>query len=224
MELHTGYPGVQAPLRPEYRNPHSAHHLSDPGQSIRSPWVYSAIHNPGQSLSPGPVADHEGLDEPIHPADLVERWICWETELSELSEVQMPRCYVPPCADQLGSCLELHVFCDASERAYGAVSYLKVEDKAGHIHVSFVMARSRVAPKKQLSMPRLELSAALSGAQLASTLRAELTLPIQRVIYWSDSTTVLTWLKSESCRYKVFVGRWHCGNSRSNRSPRLEVC
>eukprot|EP00063_Salmo_salar_P073595 XP_014048430.1 PREDICTED: uncharacterized protein LOC106601054 [Salmo salar] len=145
-------------------------------------------------------------DEPIHPADLVERWICWETELSELSEVQMPRCYVPPCADQLGSCLELHVFCDASKRAYGVVSYLREEDKAGHIHVSFVMARSRVAPKKQLSRPRLELSAALSGAQLASTLRAELTLPIQRVIYWSDSTTVLTWLKSESCRYKVFVG------------------
>lgn len=55
-------------------------------------------------------------------------------------------------------------------------------------------------------MPRLELCAALLGAQLSSTLQSELTLRIRNVIYWSDSTTVFTWLKSESCRYKVFVG------------------
>ena len=52
----------------------------------------------------------------------------------------------------------------------------------------------------------LELSAALVGAQLATTLKSELTLSLARIILWSDSTTVLTWLKSESCHYKVFVG------------------
>ena len=55
-------------------------------------------------------------------------------------------------------------------------------------------------------MPRLELSAALTGAQLASLHLTELTVPVQNVILWSDSTTVLHWIKSESCRYKVFVG------------------
>lgn len=68
------------------------------------------------------------------------------------------------------------------------------------------MVWSRVAPRKQLSVPLLELSAALSGAQLAAMLKAEITLPIRQVVYWSDSTTVLTWLWSESCWYKVFVG------------------
>ncbi|KAK5924004.1 hypothetical protein CgunFtcFv8_000923 [Champsocephalus gunnari] len=68
------------------------------------------------------------------------------------------------------------------------------------------MARSRVAPKRQQSMPRLELCAALTGAQLSSLLHRELTLNITQTYLWTDSTTVLTWLTSESCRFKVFVG------------------
>ena len=84
--------------------------------------------------------------------------------------------------------------------------YLRVHDSQNRVHVAFVMARSRVAPKSQLSMPRLELSAALLGAQLATTLKSELTLSVARTVLWSDSTTVLTRWKSESCHYKVFVG------------------
>lgn len=67
------------------------------------------------------------------------------------------------------------------------------------------MARSRVAPKKQLTIPRLELSAALTGAQLSQLLKSELKIPIDKTVLWSDSAVVLTWLQSESCRYKVFV-------------------
>lgn len=63
-----------------------------------------------------------------------------------------------------------------------------------------------MAPKKQQTIPRLELCAALTGAQLASDLTTELTLPIRHVILWTDSTSVLTWLLSDSCRFKVFVG------------------
>ena len=67
------------------------------------------------------------------------------------------------------------------------------------------MASSRVDPKKQLTIPRLELSAALTGAQLSQLLKSELTIPIDKTVLWSDSTVVLTWPQSESCRYKVFV-------------------
>ncbi|KAK0134728.1 hypothetical protein N1851_029617 [Merluccius polli] len=97
-------------------------------------------------------------------------------------------------------------FCDASEEAYGSVAYLRSTDRHGGVHLSFLMARSRVAPKRYHSIPRLELCAALTGAQLAQVLRRELTLNIDQMILWSDSMTVLTWLKSESCRFKVFVG------------------
>lgn len=145
-------------------------------------------------------------DNPICPPELMDRWLQWEQELADLHQVQMPRCYVPASADSLATKWDLHVYCDASEKVYGAVAYLRAQAVDGNIHVSFVLAKSRVAPRKQISMPRLELSAALLGAQLSSTLKSELTLPIQNVVYWSDSTTVLSWLKSESCRYKVFVG------------------
>lgn len=58
---------------------------------------------------------------------------------------------------------------------------------------------------KQLTRPRLELSSALIGAQLSKLIKSELTVPIYRTFLWSDSTVVLTWLHSESCRYKAFV-------------------
>lgn len=66
------------------------------------------------------------------------------------------------------------------------------------------MARSRVAPKKQPTIPRLELSAALTGAQLSQLPKSELTIRIDKTLLWSNSTVVLTWLQSE-CRYKVCV-------------------
>lgn len=72
--------------------------------------------------------------------------------------------------------------------------------------MAFLTARSRVAPKKQQSIPRLELCATLTGAQLAKVLKEELTLPVYQIILWSDSTTVLAWLCSDFCRFKVFVG------------------
>ena len=55
-------------------------------------------------------------------------------------------------------------------------------------------------------MPRLELMAALIGSQLAQVVLKALTVDIDYTIMWSDSTTVLTWIQSDSCRFKVFVG------------------
>ncbi|XP_073766348.1 uncharacterized protein [Danio rerio] len=142
-------------------------------------------------------------DDPNLPQDLSRAWETWENELKHLSDITIPRCYssIPHDAQQQ---YELHVFCDASERAYGAVAYLV--EYADVIHSTFVMARSRIAPKRQQSIPRLELCAALAGAQLAKLLKEEITLKIQQIVLWTDSTTVLEWLQSDSCRFKVFVG------------------
>ncbi len=147
-----------------------------------------------------------GWDDPITPLQLKEKWLTWIREIPNLLLLQLPRPYAPACADYPSAIRELHIFCDASERAYGSVAYLRTTDEQGHIHVAFILARSRVAPRKCLSVPRLELSAALTGAQLAKVIQTELSLNLHTVTLWSDSTTVLNWLTSESCRYKVFVG------------------
>ncbi len=145
-------------------------------------------------------------DDPCLPADLLQTWTEWEEELPALQNIVLPRCYSSPIKDSATSLRDMHVFCDASERAYGSVAYLRTEDQHGQAEVAFLTARSRVAPKKQQSVPRLELCAALTGAQLAQVLQTELNLPIHHTILWTDSTTVLTWLQSDSCRFKIFVG------------------
>ncbi|KAK7889113.1 hypothetical protein WMY93_024673 [Mugilogobius chulae] len=145
-------------------------------------------------------------DDPALPDHLLTAWREWEGELPLLRSIELPRCYTTPELDSSTCQREIHVFCDASEQAYGSVAYLRTESPQGVVQVAFITARSRVAPKKQQSIPRLELCAALTGAQLAKLLKTELTLPILRCVLWTDSTTVLTWLQSESCRFKVFVG------------------
>lgn len=144
-----------------------------------------------------------GWDDPDIPEGIRASWLVWEAELSGLSEIQVPRWYG---SVESGEDIrrELHIFCDASEQAYGAVAYLRISG-GNEVLTSFIMARSRVAPKKTISIPRLELCAALSGSQLANLLVKELSVPLHNVTLWSDSTTVLTWICSDSCRYKVFV-------------------
>lgn len=92
---------------------------------------------------------------------------------------------------------DVHIFCDASERAYGSAAYLRTEDSYGNINLAFLMARSRVAPRRQHSMPRLELCTAVTGAQLAKLIKTELTLPLRGIVLWTDSTTVLSWLQNK---------------------------
>ncbi|XP_052405908.1 uncharacterized protein LOC127951863 [Carassius gibelio] len=145
-------------------------------------------------------------DDPLLPADLQRAWMEWESELPLLSSISLPRPYTPTHAQQEITSRQIHVFSDASEKAYGSVSYMRTEDTQGRVYLAFIAARSRVAPRKQHSVPRLELCGALTAAQLAKTIERELTVKLDQIVLWSDSTTVLTWLRSESCRFKVFVG------------------
>ena len=145
-------------------------------------------------------------DEEVTNLNILNRWHEWCSELVQVPLVRLRRCYTPSHIDSASVTRTLHVFCDASERLYGAVAYMRSTDKQGGIHLSFVLAKCRVAPKRQLSIPRLELMAALLGAQLAQIVCQALTCDIQSTVMWSDSTTVLTWIRSDSCRFKVFVG------------------
>lgn len=143
-------------------------------------------------------------DDPLLPQELLQAWKAWEAELQVLPSISLPQPYVPAQVDVVTR--QIHIFSDASERAYGSVAYLQMEDTLGRVYLSFLVARSRLAPRRRTSMPRLELCGALTGAQLARLLEKELTLHIDQTILWTDSTTVLTWLQSESFRFKVLVG------------------
>lgn len=128
-----------------------------------------------------------GWDDPV-PSPL-ERWHTWEREIPLLILLEFSWAYAPSHMDTFTSTRELRIFCDASERAYGAVGYMRICDDQQQVQVSrLVLARSRVAPRKQLSMPHLELSAVLTGAQLADVLLTELTVPIKQITLWSEST------------------------------------
>ncbi|KAF7656537.1 hypothetical protein LDENG_00039940 [Lucifuga dentata] len=147
-----------------------------------------------------------GWDDPNLPPELLQMWQIWEAELQYLPDVILPRPYVPARVGPNGVKHEIHIFSDASEQAYGAVAYLRTVDSMDQVHLSFILARARVSPKRTHSIPRLELCGALVAAQLSRLLQRELTLPIEGTVLWTDSTTVLTWLNLESCRFKVFVG------------------
>lgn len=100
--------------------------------------------------------------------------------------------------------LQLHVFSDASSKAMCAVAYWRWEHN-GVIHVAFIASKSRVTPIKHVTIPKLELQAALLGARLADTIAREHTLTISERYFWCDSTTVLQWINNNTRHYKTFV-------------------
>jgi hypothetical protein len=91
----------------------------------------------------------------------------WRESLFELSNLRIPRCYTPihfQIVDQ-----QLICFSDASEKAYCGTVYLRSTNTTGEgreVHISLVMAKTRVAPIKKVSLPRLELCGALLLAQM----------------------------------------------------------
>ena len=101
--------------------------------------------------------------------------------------------------------VQIHHFSDASEVGYGAVSYLRFVDAESKVHCSFVMSKSRLAPLKSLSVPRLELTAATLAVKLDKMLRKELEVPINRSVFWTDSTSVLRYIENEDKRFHTFV-------------------
>lgn len=101
--------------------------------------------------------------------------------------------------------VELHGFSDASEMAYGAIVYAKSITASGDVTVKLITSKSRVAPIKQISIPRLELCGALLVAKLMEKVKAALMLDISSVHFWCDSTIVIAWIHKESRDLKTFV-------------------
>lgn len=144
-----------------------------------------------------------GWDDRIPEKDL-QRWTSWLEELPKLEQFSVERCFKLSNLADVVSC-QLHHFSDASQVAYGSVSYLRLVDSQGQIRCSFLMGKSRLAPLKPLTIPRMELSAAVLSTRLDKMMRQELDIAIQDSFFWTDSTCVLRYLANDDRRYKTFV-------------------
>ena len=87
---------------------------------------------------------------------------------------------------------------------YGAVAYLCLVDVFDRIHCSFVMGKARLAPIHEITIPRLELTAAVISVKLSKIIREELEIETDQVNYWTDSTTVLKCINNNSKRFHTF--------------------
>ncbi|CAG9787636.1 unnamed protein product [Diatraea saccharalis] len=129
------------------------------------------------------------------PKDVEMTFSEWYSQLNLLNKIELPRCLLGKY-DRLS----FHVFVDASQSAYAAVIFVRIETIDG-IDVRFVQAKSRISPKskKSTSIPRLELLAASIGARLMKSVSDALSLTDDSsVFYWSDSNVVLSWIKRDA--------------------------
>ena len=130
-----------------------------------------------------------GWDDEI-PSSYLPRWRMWLNGLPKLSQLSVDRCVRPIDFGNVVS-RQIPHFCDASQSAYGAVSYLRLVNSDGQVHCSFLIAKSRLAPLKQTTIPRLELVAATVSICLNKVLSKEFELPVDTITFWTDSMTVL---------------------------------
>ena len=144
-----------------------------------------------------------GWDDRI-PDALSMQWQKWLAELNHLSSFQVSRCVIPDGFGRIKSA-QLHHFCDASESGYGTVSYLRLENHNNNTHVAFLTGKARVTPLKHISIPRLELAAAVLGARMDRLLKAELQITTEDSVFWTDSMSVLRYLANRNQRFQTFV-------------------
>ena len=145
-----------------------------------------------------------GWDDEIPPEHL-SSWVKWLDDLPKLSSFSVNRSVLP---ERFGPVVfsQLHHFSDASEAAYGSVSYLRITNAEGRVHGAFLFAKSRLAPLKSTSIPRLELSAATISIRLDKMLKREIEIPLSEPsIFWTDSMSVLRYVKNENKRFHTFV-------------------
>ena len=117
-------------------------------------------------------------------------WRRWLSNLLMLSSVALAICLKAIDFDRVQNA-ELQHFADAPQTAYGTVSYTKLVNENSRTHCSFIAGKSRVAHVKQMTIPRLELSAALLAVRMNQTLQEEFQTKVDKTVIWSDSTAVL---------------------------------
>ncbi|XP_015121341.1 uncharacterized protein LOC107044106 [Diachasma alloeum] len=140
-------------------------------------------------------------DESV-PKDVQTRWQEFAHELPLLNDLAFKRKVLQDSVKDV----QLHGFCDASQKAYGACIYVRTTSSDNRVDSQLLCAKLRVTPLKNIqTIPRLELCAALLLAQMYSTVCQTINVNIDRVVFWTDSSTVLHWVNTRSESLKTFM-------------------
>ncbi|XP_058802443.1 uncharacterized protein LOC131670671 [Phymastichus coffea] len=139
----------------------------------------------------------------ILPQAWQDKWSAFRSTILADTEIDIPR-WIGFAPDKN---LQLHAFADASRRALAAAVYSRVTDKDGSVTTALLNARTKLSSIKSLqpastgrlrmTIPQLELRAALIASQLLTTTASALKVPISACHLWSDSRVALHWLQSD---------------------------
>ena len=138
---------------------------------------------------------HLDWDDEIDSEDKT-LWSKISSEVSKLSECAIKRC-IALCESKENVSYHLLCFCDASASAYAAVVYLHQVSEDMDSRCDLIFSKTRLAPLKTLTIPRLELMAVLIGVRCLTFVKNQLKLPIKGIHLWTDSQCVLQWINSE---------------------------
>ena len=141
-------------------------------------------------------------DEPL-PNSLAEEFTQWRLDLENLHSIRIQRCFMKGLGKIANA--QLHGFSDSSEKAYGGAVYLRLEDELGNIESHLVMSKTRLAPIKRKTLPRLELCGAVVLAHLISYVMKAMRIEVSKITCWTDSMIVLNWLRRPAGTWRTFV-------------------
>ncbi|XP_062846427.1 uncharacterized protein LOC134325915 isoform X2 [Trichomycterus rosablanca] len=160
---------------------------------------------------------HQGTGwDDLLPERLRPRWERWLDDLTNLERISIARCYVPTNFGKVNK-RELHHFSDASNKGYGQCSYLRLKNEKGEVHCALIMGKARVSPLKVVTIPRLELTAAVVSVTVSNMLKEELSYTNVEEFFWTDSKVVLGYINNDARRFHTFVANRvqkirHCSN------------
>ena len=145
-------------------------------------------------------------DEEI-PLDLKNEWLLTLNCLETLGEIRIPRKMIEQDPKDPLKTIELHGFSDASFQNYGACIYIRTVSESNKIDVKLVTAKSRLAPMKKSTIPRLELLGNLLLSRLMKNVENCLgnILNVSKKFYWTDSQITLSWISNKNKEFKTFV-------------------
>lgn len=139
-------------------------------------------------------------DEPL-PEHLYNDYGDFRAALFSVDQITVPRWM--GCRGQ--SQITLHGFCDASKKAYAAVIYCKSVSAEGEVQIQLITSKARVAPVKEMTIPRLELCSAQLLVETLKNVRAALDIPDVEYHLYTDSTIALPWIRQAPSEWKQYV-------------------